>query len=112
MGPLPLQFLITLFLRLIHFSSLLLDVLLPYVPSILAFLQLALEDEDRSDAVMRGGLGLLGDLAETFQRGEIKELLLHEWVPGVLKIGRGKGMSNETRKTAKWTKEAIKHATA
>jgi importin subunit beta-1 len=72
----------------------------------LNFLQLATEDEDRSEAVMRGGLGLLGDIAETFSgTGQIKEYLLREWVTNVLKAGRGKGMSTETRKTAKWTKE-------
>lgn len=80
-------------------------VLLPYVPSILNFLQLAIEDEDRSEAVMRGGLGLIGDLCETFPRGEIREFLLREWITTALKSGRGKGMSAETRKTAKWTKD-------
>lgn len=80
-------------------------VLLPYVPGIINFLQLAIEDEDRSEAVMRGGLGLLGDLCETFPRGEIREFLLREWITTALKLGRGKGMSAETRKVARWTKD-------
>jgi len=80
-------------------------VLLPYVPGIINFLQLAIEDEDRSEAVMRGGLGLLGDLCETFPRGEIREFLLREWITTALKSGRGKGMSAETRKVARWTKD-------
>lgn len=88
------------------------NLLLPYVPVMLNFLQLAIEDEDRSEAVMRGGLGLLGDLADTFAQGQIKELLLQEWIANALKSGRGKGMSTETRKTARWTKEVIKTATA
>lgn len=79
--------------------------LLPYIPGILNFLQLAIEDEDRSEAVMRGGLGLLGDLCETFPQGQIREYLLREWITTALKSGRGKGMSAETRKTAKWTKD-------
>ena len=78
----------------------------------LNFLQLAIEDVDRSEAVVRGGLGLLGDLADTFSQGQIKDLLLQEWISNALKSGRGKGMSTETRKTARWTREVVKTATA
>jgi importin subunit beta-1 len=47
----------------------------------------------------------MGDLAEAFPRGELKEVLSAEWVMDGLKAGRTKAGGPETKKVAKWARE-------
>ncbi|KAI5475715.1 hypothetical protein MNV49_001008 [Pseudohyphozyma bogoriensis] len=87
------------------------DILLPYINSIFAFLHLTLTDQDRTEAILRSAIGLLGDLAETFPNGQLKEPLSSAWVSDVLKAGRTKLGGPETKKVAKWAKEMVRRAT-
>ena len=81
------------------------DILLPHVNSILTFLHLTLTDQDRTEAILRSSIGLLGDLAEAFPGGELKEALSGPWVGELLKVGRTKIGGPETKKVAKWARE-------
>lgn len=81
------------------------EILLPYVNSVFTFLHLTITDQDRSETVLRLAIGLLGDLAEAFPNGELKEPLSSPWVTELLKAGRTKLGGLETKKVAKWAKE-------
>lgn len=81
------------------------DLLLPHVNSVLAFLHMALTDQDRTETILRSSIGLIGDLAEAFPNGQLKEPLSASWVAEMLKAGRTKLGGSETKKVAKWAKE-------
>ncbi|KAM0786088.1 hypothetical protein ACM66B_006899 [Microbotryomycetes sp. NB124-2] len=87
------------------------DILLPHVNGLLNFLHIALTDQDRTEAILKSTLGLIGDLAEAFPNGQLKEPLSQAWVGDVLKAGRTKMGSSETKKIAKWAKEMVRRAT-
>lgn len=83
-------------------------MLLNHVQTILELVQRCLADEDRSDSVVKLSLGLVGDLADSFPNGEIKQLLLAEWLAQAL---RSKArLSSETKKTLRWAREVRKLA--
>lgn len=81
------------------------DVLLPYIADIFTFLHLALTDQDRTESILRSAIGLLGDLAEAFPNGQLKEPLSSPWVGELLRAGRTKMGGAETKKVAKWARE-------
>ncbi|EIN05909.1 ARM repeat-containing protein [Punctularia strigosozonata HHB-11173 SS5] len=86
------------------------NLIIPHVPSILNLIQRCLTDEERTDAIVKLSLGLVGDLADAFQNGQIKQYLLAEWLANEL---RSKGrMPPETKKTMRWAREMVKRATA
>ncbi|KAG9014671.1 karyopherin beta [Tulasnella sp. 427] len=86
------------------------DVVLPYVPSILDLLHRTLTDEDRTESLVKLGVGLIGDLADAYRNGEIRDALLQEWILNSFKF-KGRGYSPDTKKTLKWAKENVKAAT-
>jgi importin subunit beta-1 len=73
------------------------------VPAILDLIQRCLNDEDRADAVVRSAFGLIGDLADAFPGGQLKPLLLAEWIGTELRSKTR--MSAETKKTMRWARE-------
>jgi len=81
------------------------DLLLPYIADVFTFLHLTLTDQDRSETILRSAIGLLGDLAEAFPNGQLKEPLNSPWVGDLLKAGRTKLGGSETKKVAKWARE-------
>ncbi|KAF9813282.1 hypothetical protein IEO21_05666 [Rhodonia placenta] len=85
-------------------------LLLPYVQSILELVQRVIADNERSDSAFKLCIGLIGDLADAFPDGQIKQLLLAEWIMTELRA-RGR-LPQETRKTMRWAREMVKHATA
>lgn len=78
---------------------------MPYVNSVFTFLHLTLTDQDRTENILRSSIGLLGDLAEAFPSGQLKEPLTSPWVVEMLKAGRTKIGGSETKKVTKWAKE-------
>ena len=78
-------------------------LLLPHAQSILELIQRCLSDDDRTDPVVKLSYGLLGDLADCFRNGELKQLLLTEWIASEM---RSKiRMASETKKTMRWARE-------
>ena len=87
-----------------YFVHHLVQALLPYVPIMLELVQRCLADEDRQETVVRWSVGLVGDLADAFPQGQIKQYLLVEWLS--LALRQKARLSPETKKTLRWTKEA------
>ncbi|GAA6005310.1 karyopherin beta [Rhodotorula paludigena] len=87
------------------------DLLLPYIADFFTFLHLTLTDQDRTETILRSAIGLLGDLAEAFPNGQLKEPLSSPWVSELLKAGRTKLGGPETKKVAKWAREMVRRAT-
>ncbi len=50
-------------------------------------------------------MGLVGDLAEAFPNGEIRDQLLAEWVVNNLVKSKPRGLTQEGKRTIKWAKE-------
>lgn len=84
-------------------------LLLPHSQSILELIHRCLADEERMDSLMRLSFGLLGDLADCFPNGEIKQLLLANWVANELRSKHR--MPAETKKIMRWARDAVKAAT-
>jgi len=61
----------------------------------------------RSDTLTRTAYGLIGDLAECFSGGLLKQLFLSKWVANELR-SRAR-MLEETRKTMRWAREVSLH---
>ncbi|CDO70451.1 hypothetical protein BN946_scf184999.g92 [Trametes cinnabarina] len=86
------------------------DLLLPHVPSMLELVQRCLADSERTENTIKLAVGLLGDLADAFPNGQIKQLLLAEWIANELRMKSR--VSPETKKTVRWAREMVKRATA
>lgn len=78
-------------------------LLLPHVQSMLDLCQRCLADSERTDATVKLAVGLIGDLADTFPNGEIKQLLLAEWVASELRT-RSR-VTPELKKMIRWARE-------
>jgi len=85
-------------------------ILLPYVASIFAFLHLALTDPDRTEGIVRSAVGLIGDLASEYPKGEIREVLISDWVAEAIKSARTRVGNQDTKNVAKWAKEMVRIA--
>jgi importin subunit beta-1 len=85
-------------------------LLLPHSSNVLELIQRCLADDERTESTVKLSFGLLGDLADCFPNGQLKQLLLSEWVASELRSKRG--MSQETKKTMRWAREMVKRATA
>ncbi len=87
------------------------DLLQPYVDGLMNFIKLIRDTPmERSEALLRSAIGLLGDLASAFPGGQLKPLLSQVWVPDLVKQARAKGNGAETRKIAAWAREQITKA--
>jgi len=82
---------------------------MPHAQYILELIQRCLDDEEMSDSVIKLAYGLLGDLADCFPNGEIKQLLLSDWVASELRSKLR--LPSETKKTLRWAREMVKRAT-
>lgn len=82
-------------------------LLLGHVQSIFNFLHLVY-DEDHSETALKQSAGLIGDLADTFPNGQLKEVLLQDWVAGLV---RTKIRNPDVKKTLRWAREMVKRAT-
>lgn len=78
-------------------------LLLPYVQSILELVSRCVVDEERTDALMRLSYGLIGDLADCFSDGRIKQFLLANWIAAEFRTRHR--MPEETKRTLRWARE-------
>lgn len=79
-------------------------LLLGHVQSIFNFLHLVY-DEDHSETALKQSAGLIGDLADTFPNGQLKEVLLQDWVAGLV---RTKIRNPDVKKTLRWAREVCR----
>ena len=78
-------------------------LLLPHVQAILELVQRCLGDSERTESTIKLAVGLVGDLADTFPNGQIKQFLLADWLANELRM-KGR-MAPETKKTLRWARE-------
>jgi importin subunit beta-1 len=84
--------------------------LLPHVKGIFAFLSVVHSDSEmiKSEQVIRSVVGLIGDLAVMYSKGEIAEFLVADWVTDTIRKARSSMFNPSTRETAKWAREQQK----
>ncbi|KAI0717699.1 ARM repeat-containing protein [Cerioporus squamosus] len=86
------------------------DALLPHVPAMLELVQRCLVDSERTENTIRLAMGVVGDLADAFPNGQIKQYLLADWLANELRM-KGR-MSPATKKALRYARENVKRATA
>ncbi|KAH8886839.1 ARM repeat-containing protein [Thozetella sp. PMI_491] len=85
------------------------QVLQPYVESIFQLLNSIASDMNRSEALMRAAMGVIGDLADAYPGGELVEAFRQDWVSALIKETRtNRDFSSRTTDTARWAKEQVK----
>jgi len=86
------------------------QLLATHAPAILELVQKVLSDDNSGESLDKLAYGVIGDLADAFPGGELKPLLLAEWIAANLVLR--KGYDKETKTTVKWAREMVKRATA
>ncbi|KAJ2717299.1 karyopherin Kap95 [Coemansia spiralis] len=84
----------------------------PQVQSMIGFMSFVFNDHSRSDEVTRAMIGLLGDLADSFPNGEIRDYLRADWIQALVKEGRASARGSTTRVVSRWARDMIKQAAA
>ncbi|KAK6353022.1 karyopherin beta [Orbilia brochopaga] len=88
-------------------------VLVPYVQSIFEFLNMIAQDQNRTEALLRSAMGVLGDLADAFPNGEFAQLFRSEWIMPMIKdIRANREFSSRTHDTTRWAKEQVRKQTS
>ncbi|KAI9808154.1 MAG: hypothetical protein M1825_004611 [Sarcosagium campestre] len=85
------------------------DILRPYVAPIFKLLSEVWGDQNRSEALLRSCMGVMGDLSEAFPNGDFAEYFRNDWVLAMVKEVRGnRDFAPRTIDTARWTREQVK----
>ncbi|KAI7601732.1 ARM repeat-containing protein [Hortaea werneckii] len=102
------------------------DLLRPYVESVFQLLQTVYQDVNRTEALLRSSMGVVGyvfifpftfsgsrDISEAFPSGEFAHYFRNEWLTAMAREIRGnKEFSPRTQETARWAREQIKRQAA
>ncbi|KAF7550482.1 hypothetical protein G7046_g7996 [Stylonectria norvegica] len=84
-------------------------VLLPYVPAIFQLLSTIANDVNRSEALMRAAMGVIGDLADAYPSGELVDAFRQEWLTAMIKETKtNREFQPRTIETARWAREQVK----
>ncbi|KAK0628163.1 armadillo-type protein [Bombardia bombarda] len=85
------------------------QVLQPYVASIFQLLNGISTDVNRSEALMRASMGVIGDLADAYPNGELVDAFRQDWLTALIKETRvNREFSCRTIETARWAREQVK----
>ncbi|KAH6689501.1 armadillo-type protein [Plectosphaerella plurivora] len=80
-----------------------------YVEAIFSLLNSISSDMNRSEALLRSSMGVIGDLAEAFPNGELVEVFRQDWMTTLIKDTKtNREFSPRTIDTARWAREQIK----
>jgi importin subunit beta-1 len=64
---------------------------------------------NRSEALMRASMGVIGDLADAYPNGELVEAFRQDWVAAMIKETRtNRDFQARTIETARWAREQVK----
>ncbi|GAB1312172.1 karyopherin Kap95 [Madurella fahalii] len=84
-------------------------ILQPYVQSIFELLNSIANDANRSEALMRASMGVIGDLADAYPNGQLTDAFRQEWVTAMIKETRSnREFQPRTIDTARWAREQVK----
>ena len=89
--------------RCVRLKCVLAQLLVPHAAVVLELVQKVLADDNSGEPLDKLAFGVIGDLADAFPNGEIKPILLAEWIATSL-VSR-KGYDKETKTTVKWARE-------
>jgi len=85
----------------------------PYVDSIFQLLQSVYADPNRTEALLRSSMGVIGDISEAFPNGEVSAYFRNDWITPMARDTRSnKEYSARTIETARWAREQIKRQSA
>ena len=85
------------------------NLLQPYVDSIFQLLQTVYNDPNRTEALLRSSMGVVGDISEAFPSGEFSQYFRYDWLTTMCRETRAnKEFSPRTQETARWAREQIK----
>ncbi|GAB7351689.1 hypothetical protein MBLNU459_g2284t1 [Dothideomycetes sp. NU459] len=85
------------------------QLLQPYVESIFQLLQTIYQDPNRSEALLRTCMGVIGDISEAFPNGECSNYFRQDWLTLMARDTRAnKDFTQRTQDTARWAREQIK----
>ncbi|KAK6346252.1 karyopherin beta [Orbilia blumenaviensis] len=88
-------------------------LLAPYVQHIFGFLAMIAQDQNRTEALLRSSMGVLGDLADSFPNGEYANFFRSEWLMPMIKdIRANREFSSRTHDTTRWAKEQVRKQTS
>jgi importin subunit beta-1 len=89
------------------------QVLQPYVQSIFQILNTIAGDTNRSEALMRASMGVIGDLADAYPTGELAQAFREDWVTAMIKeVRTNRDFMPRTIDTARWAREQVKRQIA
>ncbi|KAF2168200.1 hypothetical protein M409DRAFT_53500 [Zasmidium cellare ATCC 36951] len=89
------------------------QLLQPYVESIFQLLHSVYQDPNRTEALLRSSMGVVGDLSEAFPNGEFSNLFRQDWLTSMARETRAnKEFQPRTQETARWAREQIKRQSA
>ncbi|KHJ35862.1 putative importin beta-1 subunit [Erysiphe necator] len=81
----------------------------PYVEPIFSLLNIIATDQNKSDALMRSTMGIIGDLVDAFPHGEFAPLFRVDWLTQMIKETRqNRDFQPRTIETARWAREQVK----
>lgn len=87
-------------------------LLQPYVESIFSLLNIIATDQNKSDALMRSSMGIIGDISEAFPHGEFAQFYRAEWLTQMIKETRqNRDYQFRTIETARWAREQVRRQT-
>lgn len=85
------------------------NLLQPYIESIFQLLQTVYQDSNRTEALLRSSMGVVGDVSEAFPNGEYAHYFRADWLTAMCRETRSnKDFSTRTQETARWAREQIK----
>ena len=88
------------------------EKLRPFFEPIFRLLHIIFQDQNRSEALLRSSMGVMGDLAEAFPTGEFAHFYRQDWVTAMIKEAKSnREFSPRTIQTAKWAREQVKRQT-
>ncbi|KAF2860229.1 ARM repeat-containing protein [Piedraia hortae CBS 480.64] len=80
-----------------------------YIESVFQLLHIVWQDPNRTEALLRSSMGVIGDIAEAFPNGEYASYFRHDWLTLMARDTRAnKEFSPRTQETARWAREQIK----
>ncbi|KAK9417410.1 putative Importin N-terminal domain-containing protein [Seiridium unicorne] len=85
------------------------QALQPYVQSIFQLLNVISQDMNRSEALMRSSMGVIGDLADAYPGGELVDAFRQDWLTAMIKETKtNREFQSRTVETARWAREQVK----
>lgn len=85
------------------------QALQPYVQSIFQLLNIISQDMNRSEALMRSAMGVIGDIADAYPGGELVEAFRSDWLTAMIKETKtNREFQPRTIDTARWAREQVK----